>query len=432
MANIKINRKLKINAEINVAADKSITHRAIMLASLSSGECVIHNFLNSKDCYSTINAFKNLGVNIIMEETNKTLKIIGCGLQGLKQPKKEIDCGNSGTTLRLILGILAGQEIKSKLIGDASLSKRPMARVIEPLSLMGAKIVAKENNYLPIEIEGNENLKPITWNSKIPSAQVKSSILFAGMNANGETIYKEPVLSRDHTERMMEYLKLPIKKNENIISITGKVKEIKNFEITIPDDPSSASYFIAMAILLPNSSLLIKNVCINSTRIGFINMLIKMGAKISFINPRVLYNEPIADIFVESSKLKSVKITKEEVPSMIDELPLLAVVATQADGITEIKGAQELRVKESDRIKTITIELQKLGAKIIEQPDGMIIMGNTKLKITGSNVLESYNDHRIAMSLAVAGSICDDEIIIKNADCVDISFPEFWKLYKSI
>ncbi|MFN3551053.1 MAG: 3-phosphoshikimate 1-carboxyvinyltransferase [Endomicrobiia bacterium] len=430
MVDIKITKKSKINAEIKVAADKSITHRAIMFASLSSGECVVENFLNSKDCYSTIGLFKNLGVKII--EENKTLKIFGCGLQGLKQPKKELDCGNSGTTLRLSLGIISGNEIKVKLIGDESLSKRPMSRVIGPLSLMGAKISAKENNYLPIEIEGTKNLKSITWNSKIASAQVKSAILFAGMNADGETIYKEPVLSRDHTERMMEYLKLPIKKKENITSITGKVKEIKPFEITIPDDPSSASYFIAMTVLLPSSFMVIKNVCVNSTRIGFINMLIKMGAKISFLNPRILYNEPVADIFVESSKLKSIKITEDEVPSMIDELPLLAVVATQADGVTEIKGAQELRVKESDRIKTITTELQKLGAKIIEQPDGMIIMGNTKLKTTTTELLDSYNDHRIAMSLAVAGSICDGEIVIKNADCVDISFPEFWNLYKSI
>ncbi len=431
MADIKITKKSKINAEINVAADKSITHRAVMFASLSSGECIINNFLNSKDCYSTIELFKNLGTKII-EETNKTLRIFGCGLQGLKQPKKELDCGNSGTTLRLSLGIIAGNEIKVKLIGDESLSKRPMARVIEPLSLMGANISAKENNYLPIEIEGNKNLKSITWNSKIASAQVKSAVLFAGMNANGETIYKEPVLSRDHTERMMEYLNIPIKKKENITSITGKVKEIKPFEITVPNDPSSASYFIAMTVLLPNSSMLIKNVCVNSTRIGFINILIKMGAKISFSNPRILYNEPVADIFVESSKLKSIKIKAEEVPSMIDELPLLAVVATQADGVTEIKGAQELRVKESDRIKTITIELQKLGAKIIEQPDGMIIMGNTKLKTIGNEILNSYNDHRIAMSLAVASSICDGEIIIKNAECADISFPEFWNLYRSI
>ncbi len=431
MSEMKVQKKFSIQAEINVSPDKSITHRAIMFASLSSGECIINNYLNSKDCYSTIEAFRNLGIEII-EEKNRVLKVYGKGINGLSQPKHIIDAGNSGTTVRLLLGILSGNEIEVTIVGDESLSKRPMARVIEPLSLMGAKIIAKENNYLPIKIIGNKNLKSITWTSKIPSAQLKSSILFAGMYANGETIYKEPVLSRDHTERMMQYLKLPISKKELVVSIKGKVKEIKPFEITIPDDPSSASYFIAMGVLVPNSSVLIKNVCINPTRIGFINVLIKMGAKISFINPRVVYNEPVADIKVESSKLKSIKITEDIVPSMIDELPLLAVVATQADGVTEIKGAQELRVKESDRIKSIVTELQKLGAKVIEQPDGMIIMGNTPLKASYDNILESYNDHRIAMSLAVAGSICEGEVIIKNAECVEISFPDFWNLYRSI
>jgi len=430
MSEIKIHKKFSIHSEINVSPDKSITHRAIMLAALSSGECVINNYLNSKDCYSTVEAFRKLGIKIV-EEKDKILKVYGQGIQGLSQPKQAIDAGNSGTTVRLLLGILSGNEIKATIVGDESLSKRPMARVIEPLSSMGAKITAREKNYLPIEISGCKNLKHITWTSKVSSAQVKSSILFAGMYALGETIYKEPALSRDHTERMMQYLNLPVSKKELVVSISGKIKEIKPFEITVPDDPSSASYFIAIGILVPNSSIVIRNVCINPTRIGFINILIKMGAKINFINPRILYNEPVADIKVESSKLKSIKITKDIVPSMIDELPLLAVVATQADGVTEIRGAQELRVKESDRIKTIVTELQKLGAKVIEQPDGMIIMGNTTLK-SNDTVLDSYDDHRIAMSLAVAGSICEGEVTIKNAECVEISFPDFWNLYKSI
>ncbi|MCX7716384.1 MAG: 3-phosphoshikimate 1-carboxyvinyltransferase, partial [Endomicrobia bacterium] len=249
----------------------------------------------------------------------------------------------------------------------------------------------------------------------------------------GETIYKEPVLSRDHTERLLQYLGVNLSIKDTVFTITGRIKKIDPFEITIPCDPSSASYFIAMAVMIPGSSLLIRDVCINPTRMGFINTLIKMGAKINITNLRIRYNEPIADIIVESSQLKSIKIGPDDIPSMIDELPLLAVVATQADGVSEIRGAQELRVKESDRIKTITLSLQKLNAKIVELPDGMIIMGNTKLKIDNEETkLNSYGDHRIAMSLAVAGSICEGSFIIVDPDCVDVSFPGFWEIYKSI
>ncbi len=428
---IKVFKKNSINAEINVVPDKSITHRAIMLASISSGKCVINNFLKSKDCYSTIDSFRHLGVKI--EEKGNVLEITGVGIGGLKQPKQRIDAGNSGTTVRLLSGIIAGNDISVEIIGDESLSRRPMRRIIEPLRLMGAKISAKEDNYLPLIIEGTKNLKPITWENKIASAQVKSCILFAGLHANGETIYKEPVLSRDHTEKMLQYLGIKIKVSNNVVSVKGRIKEIKPFEISIPADPSAASYFIAMGILVPNSRIVIKDVCVNPTRMGFINTLIKMGAKISLSNLRIAYNEPIADIVVESSKLKSININHEDIPSMIDEIPLLAVVATQANGVTEIKGASELRVKESDRIKTITISLQKLGAKIVELPDGMIITGNTNLRSEDGNLkLDSYKDHRIAMSLAVVGSICDGEFIIKDAECVDISFPNFWDLYKSL
>lgn len=431
MMKVKVFRKNKINAEINVVPDKSITHRAVMLGGISNGECIVQNFLKSKDCYSTIEAFKNLGVKIVEEDN--LLRIKGVGIGGLKQPKQNIDAGNSGTTVRLLSGIVAGNDISVRIVGDESLSKRPMKRIIEPLRLMGAQIFAKEDNYLPLVIEGTKNLKPITWENKIASAQVKSCILFAGLHANGETIYKEPVLSRDHTERMLQYLGIKIKVSNNVISVAGRLDKIKPFELSVPNDPSAASYFIAMGVLIPNSHIIVKDVCVNPTRIGFINTLIRMGAKINLSNLRIVQNEPVADIVVESSKLKSININHENVPSMIDELPLLAVVATQADGITEIKGASELRVKESDRIKTMIFSLQKLGAKIVELPDGMIITGNTKLHINGKELeLDSYKDHRIAMSLAVAGSICDGEFVIKDAECVEISFPGFWELYQSL
>jgi len=430
MNKIKVHKKDKIKAEIEVPPDKSITHRAVMLASISSGESVIYNFLNSKDCYSTIEAFRSLGVKIV-EEKN-ILKVYGVGMEGLKQPKNVIDAGNSATTVRLLSGIIAGNDIEVKIVGDESLSKRPMKRIIEPLSLMGAKITATENNYLPMVIHGSKHLKPLTWESKIASAQVKSCILFAGMYAEGETVYIEPVLSRDHTERMLQYLNVNIEKKDRMCIIKGKIKSIKNFEIEIPADPSSASYFIAIGVLTKNSEIVIRNVCVNPTRMGFINTLIKMGANISLANLTTKYNEPVADIIVKSSRLKGIKITADDVPSMIDELPLLAVIATQADGATEIHGAQELRVKESDRIKTIVSELQKLGAKIIELEDGMIVMGNTKLSSKGTIELESYKDHRIALSLAVAGTISEGNVVIKDADCVDISFPNFWEIYNSI
>ncbi len=430
MNKIKVHKKDKIKAEIEVPPDKSITHRAVMLASISSGESVIYNFLNSKDCYSTIEAFRSLGVKIV-EEKN-ILKVYGVGMEGLKQPKNVIDAGNSATTVRLLSGIIAGNDIEVKIVGDESLSKRPMKRIIEPLSLMGAKITATENNYLPMVIHGSKHLKPLTWESKIASAQVKSCILFAGMYAEGETVYIEPVLSRDHTERMLQYLNVNIEKKDRMCIIKGKIKSIKNFEIEIPADPSSASYFIAIGVLTKNSEIVIRNVCVNPTRMGFINTLIKMGANISLANLTTKYNEPVADIIVKSSRLKGIKITADDVPSMIDELPLLAVIATQADGATEIHGAQELRVKESDRIKTIVSELQKLGAKIIELEDGMIVMGNTKLSSKGTIELESYKDHRIALSLAVAGTISEGNVVIKDADCVDISFPNFWEIYNSL
>jgi 3-phosphoshikimate 1-carboxyvinyltransferase len=431
MNKIKIYKKDKIKAEIEVPADKSITHRAVMLASISSGLSEIHNFLKSKDCYSTINAFRTLGVKIV-EEKN-TLKVYGVGMEGLKQPNDVIDAGNSGTTVRLLSGILAGNEIEVKIVGDESLSKRPMGRIIEPLSIMGAKITATDANHLPMVIHGSKHLKSITWESKIASAQVKSCILFAGMYAEGETIYIEPVLSRDHTERLLQYLNVKLERKDRVCSIKGKIKNIKNFEIEIPGDPSSASYFIAIGLLTKNSEIVLRNICINPTRMGFINTLIKMGANITLTNFQTKYNEPVADIVVKSSHLKGITINPDDVPSMIDELPLLAVIATQADGATEIHGAQELRVKESDRIRTITTELQKLGAKIIELEDGMIIMGNTKLSSGKDTIeLESYKDHRIALSLAVAGTICEGSIVIKDADCVDISFPNFWEIYNSL
>ncbi len=427
MKEIKVYKKNKFNAEIEVVPDKSITHRAVMLASISCGCSEIQNFSESKDCWSTINAFKNLGVKI--EKNKNVLTVYGIGMYGLQQPTKEIDAGNSGTTVRLLSGILAGNEIEVTIVGDESLSKRPMKRIIEPLSLMGAKITAKQENFLPLKILGTKQLKPLTWISELSSAQVKSCILFAGMYANGETVYQEPVKSRDHTERMMKLLNLPIEVYDRRIVIKGKVNKIEPFKIKIPGDISAASYFIAMCLLSKDSNVIIRDVCINPTRMGFVNTLLKMGAQINITNYRIEYNEPVGDIIVKSSKLRSIKIEPEDVPSMIDELPLLAVIATQCDGVTEITGAKELRVKETDRIKAITLELQKMDAKIIERPDGMIIMGNTKLKPA---IVDSYGDHRIAMSLAVAGSIIDAETIIKNSDCVDISFPGFWELYNSI
>ena len=423
---MKINKVSKLNGIITVPADKSITHRAIMLSSLATGKSYINNYLKSDDCLMTMNAFKQMGVNI--EQTEKSLTITGAGINGLKNPVKEIYAGNSGTTTRLLSGVLAGQKFSSTITGDASLSKRPMKRVIEPLSLMGANITAKENNFLPMTISPKENLKAISYTSPVASAQVKSCILFAGLYADGTTTVTEPIKSRDHSERMFKTFGADISVDGLSVSVK-KCDGLYAQEVTVPCDISSAAFFIVAGLIVPNSNIKILNVNINKTRDGILTVLKSMGADIVLDNVRTVSGEDVADIEIKTSRLNSTSFGKEIVPSLIDEIPIIVLAATQAEGQTVISGAKELKVKESDRIHSVASQLNKMGADIKETDDGFIINGPTKLK--GATV-DSFDDHRIAMMLSIAGLTAEGETEILNSDCVKISFANFYEVLKKI
>ena len=393
---VKISKNAKnLTGEITIPSDKSISHRAVLISSLATGKSVIKNFSKGKDPLSTLNACQMLGVETKFEGENLIIQSTG----KFKTPERVIDCGNSGTTIRLLSGILSGQNFNSILTGDDSLRKRPMKRVIEPLTLMGAKIKSN-NDKAPLEITG-QTLNGIEYQSKLASAQVKSAILLAGLQANGETIYTEPFISRNHTELMLSYMNADIQTNGNTISV--KKSELSPKILEIPGDISSAAYFIAAGLIIPNSKIILKNVGLNPTRTGLIEILTQMGANIEILNKETISNEVRGDIKVSYSELKACKIEGEIIPKLIDEIPILAVIATQAQGTTVIKDAADLRNKESDRIKSVVTELKKLGADIEETPDGMIIHGKTKL--SGGTSVESYNDHRLAMSLYVAGLV---------------------------
>ena len=417
----------KLKGNIFVPGDKSISHRSLILGSIAQGETRIYNFLNSLDCLKTLECMQALGAEIELGKDN-FVKIKGKGLYGLQEPKDILDVGNSGTTIRLLTGLLSGQDFYSVLCGDASIRKRPMKRVVEPLRLMGADIWGrKDGQFAPLSVRGNK-LNPLQYILPVASAQVKTALLLAGLYTKGETIIKEPLPARDHTERMLEIMQANIKISPPEIKLTGG-RELKSTDIFIPGDISSAAYFIAAASILKGSQITIKQVGINPTRTGIIEMLNKMGAKIDTLNYRIKSNEPQADLMIERSKLQGVEIKKENIPFLIDELPLIAVVATQAQGKTVVSGAKELRVKETDRIKAIVSELRKMGADIKEREDGFIVEGPSKLK---GAVCESYNDHRIAMSLAVAALLAEGKTIIRNSECIDISFPGFEKILQKL
>ena len=411
-----INKPLKGN--FKVPSDKSISHRAAMFASLVHEPVLISNFSLGSDCLSTLSVLEALGVKIEFQSKNS---LIINNKEGFKEPKNILDAGNSGTTIRLMTGILAGHDFYCVLTGDESLRKRPMARVISPLKEMGANIWARDNDTkAPVSIKGRK-LQGINYNSPVASAQVKSSILLAGLHSEGITTVKEPVKSRDHTERMLEYLNANIM--EQGTKVTIGASELVSKPITIPGDISSAAFFLVSGAIIPDSEIIIQDVGLNPTRTGIIDVLKQMGAEIEILNQRVDCNEEIGDIKVNYSNLKAITIDSEIIPRIIDEIPIIAVAATQAEGTTIIKGAEELRHKESDRIKAVYTELKKLGAEIEEQPDGLIIHGKTKLK--GGCTLETYHDHRIAMSAYIAGLIADSPIEINEFHWVNISFPEF-------
>lgn len=429
MSSLKIRHTKSLNGSFTPPADKSISHRALILSSLAQGPIKIKNLLWAEDCLRTLRAFQALGVEIdgIMTEE---VTVWGEEGRGFKEPKDVIDLGNSGTSIRLLLGVLAGQDFYTVVTGDASLRSRPMRRVTGPLSQMGAKIFGRDDaNYAPLSIIGNPHLRAIQYQSPIASAQVKSAILLAGLLAEGETIFEEPLASRDHTERMLVYLGLPLKRDGLAVSLAGPVRIAGDKEIVIPGDISSAAFFIAAACLLPGSRLIIEDVGTNPTRWGIITALKRMGAEIELSNEREISGEPVASLRVEGRGLKSIEIGPEDIPGMIDEIPILACAATQAEGQTRIWGAKELRVKESDRLSALATGLNRMGARIKELPDGLVIEGPSSLR--GCEV-NSFGDHRIAMALAIAGLLAEGETIIQDTECIKTSFPEFEEILRML
>lgn len=414
--------KKALKGEITIPADKSISHRAVMFSSIAKGSSIVRNFSSGADCHSTLNLFKNLGVDIEFIDS-KTLKINSTG--NLISSSKEYDCGNSGTTMRLVSGILASQNFDSVLIGDASLSKRPMKRIIEPLSLMGADISSVEG-HAPLKIKG-KSLHGILYNSKLASAQVKSCLLLAGLRAEGETTFVEPYLSRNHTEKLFEYLGADIVCKDK--STTVKPSQLIAKDIDIVGDISSAAFFIVAGLIVEGSDFIIKNVGINPTRSGIIDIVKRMGGDIEILNAHVQSGEEVGDIRVRYTEtLKGSTIEGDDIPRLIDELPVIAILASRAEGETVVKNAGDLRNKEADRIKCLVEELTKIGVKIEEREDGFVVFGQTKIK--GGAELETYHDHRLAMSFYVAGLIAENEICINGFEWTNISFPEFEELFE--
>lgn len=428
--------KSGLKGAITIPADKSISHRAIMFSSIANGTSVIENFSKGGDCLSTLSVLNTLGVKSEFKDEN-TLIIESS--KGFHAPGEELFCGNSGTTMRLMSGILAGQNFDSILTGDNSLSKRPMSRVIKPLTLMGAKINSNENKA-PLHILG-QKLQAIDYVSKLSSAQVKSCVLLAGMFAEGKTSFTEPHISRNHTEKMLEYLGANIsyegkekRETEKELNLSTKVtiekSELTPKTITVAGDISSAAFFIVAGLIVPNSDIILKNVGLNPTRTGILDVINQMDANFEILDEKIVSNEKVGDIRIKSCELKGTVIEGEIIPRLIDELPIIAVLATQADGTTIIKDAGDLRNKESDRIKAVVTELKKIGANIEETPDGFVIEGKTTLK--GDATVETYHDHRLAMSLYVAGLICEKPIFINEFQWTNISFPEFEGLMESL
>nr|WP_235950607.1 3-phosphoshikimate 1-carboxyvinyltransferase [Heyndrickxia shackletonii] len=412
---------------ISVPGDKSISHRAIMFGAVSRGETIVRNFLFGADCLSTISCFRKLGVRI--EQEQNEIKIYGEGWNGLKEPSSILDVGNSGTTTRLMLGILAGRPFHSVVIGDDSIAKRPMNRVVLPLRKMGATINGREKgNYTPIAIQGGSPLKSITYELPVASAQVKSCLLLAGLQADGETTIIEPTATRDHTERMIQHFGGELSVQNNRITVKGN-QQLTGTTIDVPGDISSAAYFMVAAAIMENSEVILKNVGLNPTRTGIIDVLIKMGADITIEKDTNTSFEPVGTVTVRNSTLKGIEISGDLIPRLIDELPIIALLATQADGKTIIKNAEELKVKETNRIDAVAKELSRLGANILPTDDGMIITGKTPLH---GETVSSHGDHRIGMMLGIASLICKDKVTLEGYEAIEVSYPNFFEDLQSL
>lgn len=418
---MEITKSKPLCGELTVPGDKSISHRSVMFGAIAKGTTQITGFLQGADCLSTISCFQKMGIEI--ENTDHTVLVHGKGMRGLSKPDGILDCGNSGTTTRLISGILAGQNFSTTLTGDASIQKRPMKRIIEPLSLMGANITSlMQNGCAPLQIEGS-HLHGVHYKSPVASAQVKSAILLAGLYADSKTSVTEPYLSRNHSELMLCHFGASVQSDETTISITPP-DELYAQDIHVPGDISSAAYFIAAALIVPGSELLIHNVGINPTRDGILQVCRSMGADISILNESLVSGEKTADLLVRYSTLHGTIIEGALIPTLIDELPILAAMACFAEGTTIIRDAQELKVKESNRLDVMVQALSSMGADITATEDGMIIHGGKPLH---GAVIDSHLDHRIAMTFSVAGLGADGVTTVQNAECVNISYPTFYQ-----
>jgi len=412
----------QLNGRITVPGDKSISHRAVMIGSLAAGTTEITGFLRGKDCLSTIRCFRALGVPVKMN--NNTVTVQGKGLYGLQEPESILNTGNSGTTIRLIMGILAGQPFSSVLTGDSSIRKRPMGRVTKPLREMGARIIGRDDgNQAPLAIRGG-NLKPLTYNLPVASAQVKSALLLAGLYTPGWTQIREPVQSRNHTELMLASFGAQIEKDGTSVRIKGGT-ELTGQKVVVPGDISSAAFFMVAGLIIPQAKIVIDEVGLNPTRDGIIEVLKAMGAKIRVSDKKTVAGEEMGTVEVESSDLRGVTVGGDIIPRLLDEIPVLAVAGLFARGVTEIRDAAELKVKESNRIAAVCEGLSRLGARVEELPDGLRIHGGYPLCGT---VCRSFHDHRIAMALAVAGLRAPGETVIEDAESISVSFPAFTEI----
>jgi len=424
---ITIERKGGLRGEIVIPGDKSISHRAVIVGSLAEGKTSIIGLSKGDDNKRTINAFRMMGIEIEKISTDQFI-INGKGIHGLNEPEDVVNSGNSGTTMRLLTGLLSGQRFFSVITGDISLRGRPMKRVVEPLGLMGAKIWGRKNgNFAPLVINGRK-LAPINYVSPVASAQVKTAILLAGLYADGDTTVVEPSLSRDHTERIFGFFGADLKREGTAVTVCGGTK-FEGRDIEIPGDVSSAAFFIVAALIVPDSEVLLKRVGINPSRIGILEILEKMGAKVEVLRKDETWGEPIADILVKTSHLRGVTIEGDMIPKAIDEFPILSVAASVAEGETVIRDARELRVKETDRIAAIVGELRKFGVEVEEFDDGMRISGRDNLE---GCECKSFGDHRVAMSLIVAGLRASGRTIVEDTACIGTSFPEFQDMFFSL
>ncbi len=427
MKGVSVKKSAPLRGEVEVPGDKSISHRAVILSSIAEGVSVIRNFLVAEDCLSTVDAMRASGVGI--EREGRLLTVHGVGLKGLREPRDVIDAGNSGTTARLLTGLFSGQDFFSVITGDRYLRRRPMRRIVDPLTMMGAEIWGREGGEkLPLAINGR-SLKGIDYRCPVASAQLKSSILLAGLTADGTTVVHEPSPSRDHTERMLLALGAPGgRRSDGGFFIEGG-RPLKAAEIDVPGDISSAAFFIVAALIVEGSEVVIRGVGVNPTRTGILDILRRMGAEITLEGERTAAGEPVADIVVRSGPLKGVEIGGDVIPRAIDEIPVIAVAASVAEGTTTIRDAGELRVKESDRIRSIACELRKFGVSVEELDDGLVIEGTDRL--SGADI-DSHGDHRIAMAMTVAALGAEGETRIEGAQCVDISFPEFFDVIERL